>query len=192
MKKLGARRIDVHGDSELVIKQVNGEYIAKHPRLRAYRNGAMDLLKTFVEYELVFIPRSRNVIADGLACLASSYHEPPSDQKITIQTKYRPVVPNNEKYWQVFEGDKQIEDFLTGRNKFEFSNSNSKPEDSCLSEEPPHEEISPHHIEINVQTGEIGNQTKDYEDIDKEEVEVLHAKDKNIPRTLAPLELWHL
>ena len=69
LKKLGARRIAVHGDSELIIKQVNGEYIAKHPRLREYRNDTMDLLKTFVEYELVFVPRSQNVMANGLACM---------------------------------------------------------------------------------------------------------------------------
>ena len=48
LKKIGARRIAVDGDSELIIKQVNGEYTMKHPRLRAYRNDAMDLLRTFV------------------------------------------------------------------------------------------------------------------------------------------------
>ena len=57
LKNLGARRVTVLGDSELVVKQVNGEYAAKHPRLRAYRNNAMDILKTFVEYELVFVDR---------------------------------------------------------------------------------------------------------------------------------------
>ena len=77
----------MHGDSELIIKQVNGEYIAKHRRLRAYRNDAMDLLKTFVEYELVFVPRSQNIIVNGLACIGSSYHKPPSEKQIIIQTK---------------------------------------------------------------------------------------------------------
>ena len=47
LKKLGAKRITVHGDSELVIRQINGEYTAKHPRLKAYRDDAIDLLKTF-------------------------------------------------------------------------------------------------------------------------------------------------
>ena len=84
-KKLRARRIVVHEDSELIIKQVNGEYTAKHPRLRAYRNDAMDLLKTFVEYEIVFVPRSQNIIANGLACIANSYHKAPNDNKIIIQ-----------------------------------------------------------------------------------------------------------
>eukprot|EP00253_Pinus_taeda_P016840 PITA_16840 len=36
LKKLGAKRISVYRDSELVIKQVKGEYQAKHPRMRAY------------------------------------------------------------------------------------------------------------------------------------------------------------
>ena len=79
LQKLGACRITVRGDSELIIKQVNGEYTAKHPRLRAYNNDAMDLLKTFVEYDLVFVPTGQNKIANGLACMASSYHKPPSD-----------------------------------------------------------------------------------------------------------------
>ena len=144
LKKLGAHRIVVHGDSDLIIKQVNGEYTMKHPRLRGYRNDTMDLLKTFVEYELVFVPRGKNVIANGLAYLASSYPKTTSDQQIIIQTKYRPAVPNNKKYRQVFEGDKQIEDFLTGRDEFESSDSDSKSDDSCLSEEPPDEEKSPH------------------------------------------------
>lgn len=30
-KRLGARKIPVHGDAELVIKQVKGEYQAHHP-----------------------------------------------------------------------------------------------------------------------------------------------------------------
>ena len=67
LRKLGARRIIAHGDSEMIIKQVKGEYTARHPRLRAYRNDTMDLLKTFVEYDLVFVPMSQNIIANGLA-----------------------------------------------------------------------------------------------------------------------------
>jgi hypothetical protein len=47
LKELGARRIVVHGDSELVINQVKGIYQSKHPRLRAYRNLVLDLLEEF-------------------------------------------------------------------------------------------------------------------------------------------------
>ena len=47
LKKLKVKRISVYGDSELIIKQVKGEYQDKHPRLRAYRNAVLDILKTF-------------------------------------------------------------------------------------------------------------------------------------------------
>ena len=57
LKNLGAKRINVYGDSELIIRQVNGEYNTNHPRLRAYRNDVMELLKTFEESKLMFVPR---------------------------------------------------------------------------------------------------------------------------------------
>jgi ribonuclease HI len=38
LKKVGTKQIMVRGDSELVIKQIKGDYATKHRRLRAYRN----------------------------------------------------------------------------------------------------------------------------------------------------------
>jgi ribonuclease HI len=35
LKKVCAKQIMVRGDSELIIKQIKGEYVAKHPRIRA-------------------------------------------------------------------------------------------------------------------------------------------------------------
>ena len=134
-----------------------------------------------MEYKLVFVPRSQNVIANRLACLDSSYPKTPSDQQIIIQTKFRPTVPENEKYWQVLEGDKQIEDFLVGRNEFEFSDSDSKSDSSYPSEESSDEEETPCNIEIKSLKEHIGNLNEKCEKTDSEEVEVLQAKDKNIP-----------
>ena len=87
-----------------------------------------------------------------LACAASSYQELPSDKHIIIKKKYRPAVPDNEKYWQVFEGDKHIEDFLLFRNEFELPNSDSKSNEKCLDEEPPDEEKPSPNAEINMLT----------------------------------------
>lgn len=56
LKRLGAKRIYIHGDFELIIKQIKREYAAKHPRLRAYGNDVLEFLQTFVEYDLVVIP----------------------------------------------------------------------------------------------------------------------------------------
>ena len=47
LKELGTKRIVVHGDSELIINQVKCIYQFKHPRLRAYKNLVLDLLKEF-------------------------------------------------------------------------------------------------------------------------------------------------
>jgi ribonuclease HI len=45
LKEMGARRIVVHGDSELIINQVKGIYQVKNPRLRTYRNIVLYLLE---------------------------------------------------------------------------------------------------------------------------------------------------
>jgi hypothetical protein len=47
LKELGAKRIATHEDSELIINQVKGIYQSKHPKLRAYKNLALDLLEEF-------------------------------------------------------------------------------------------------------------------------------------------------
>jgi hypothetical protein len=52
LKKVGAKQIMVRGDSELIIKQIKGEYEEKHPRLRAYMNVVLDALKCFTEVDL--------------------------------------------------------------------------------------------------------------------------------------------
>jgi ribonuclease HI len=60
LKELGAERIVVHGDFELIINQIKGIYQEKHPRLRAYRNLVLDLLEKFPECNLSTIPREQN------------------------------------------------------------------------------------------------------------------------------------
>lgn len=47
LKTLGEKKNYVYGDSELVIKQVKGEYQAKHRRMRAYHNVVLDILIFF-------------------------------------------------------------------------------------------------------------------------------------------------
>jgi hypothetical protein len=47
-------------DFDLIINQVKGIYHTKHPRLREYKNLALDLLEGFSEYELSSIPREKN------------------------------------------------------------------------------------------------------------------------------------
>jgi hypothetical protein len=52
LKKVGAKQIMVRRYSELIIKQIKGEYATKHPHLRDYRNVVLDALKCFTEVDL--------------------------------------------------------------------------------------------------------------------------------------------
>jgi hypothetical protein len=97
----------VHGDSDLIINQVKGVYHAKHPRIRAYRNLVLELIEELPEYNLLVIPRGQNQITDALATSDSFFNIPIFPNKnYEIEVKHRPMIPDNIKYWQVFEDDK--------------------------------------------------------------------------------------
>ncbi len=57
----------VRGDSELVVKQVRGEYDTNDPDLREYRVQARELLAGFSEWSISHVPRDINDRADQLA-----------------------------------------------------------------------------------------------------------------------------
>ena len=43
LKEMGEKRIELFGDYELVLNQVNDNYQTKYPRIRAYRNEVWDM-----------------------------------------------------------------------------------------------------------------------------------------------------
>jgi ribonuclease HI len=99
LKELGAKRIVVHGDSELIINQIKGIYQEKHPRLRAYRNLVLDLLEEFPECNLSTIPREQNQVVDALATSTTVFKVPIFPEKrYKVEVKYRPAVPDNMKH----------------------------------------------------------------------------------------------
>ena len=100
-----------------------------------YRNAALDLLKTFEKYELIFIPRAQNHLANELAFTASNWQIPQTNEQSDIKVKNKPAILDNEDYWQVFEGDKHIDDFLQSKNDFAIPTSTSSHEKNCLNEE---------------------------------------------------------
>lgn len=69
-KKLGATRILIRGDSELIIKQMRGEYKVRHPDMKALYEEAQDLLATFEQTKIEHNLRHKNELADKLANLA--------------------------------------------------------------------------------------------------------------------------
>ena len=66
IKRYGIWKVRIHGDSDLIVKQVNGEYKARDTRMRAFRNEALELLRNVNEWTLLHIPRAQNKDADSL------------------------------------------------------------------------------------------------------------------------------
>jgi ribonuclease HI len=119
-KKLNIKNLEVYGDAELIVKQVNRQYQAKHPRLRTYRNCAWDLMENFFSsIKIHSIPRTENLHADALAKAASTF-SPPTNVKLKyhIEIRYKPSIPDNVRHWQVFEDDEQIQKFLIAIGEF--------------------------------------------------------------------------
>ena len=83
----------------MVVNQVKGVYITKHPRMRSYRNLVLDLLQVFTKYSISWIPTWQNVTVDALTTLASESKIPIyPNRKYEIEVKHRPYIPDNVKY----------------------------------------------------------------------------------------------
>jgi ribonuclease HI len=59
--------VEVRSDSELVVKQIHGEYDVNSPELREFRVRAMEFLSGFDSWSLTHVPRELNERADNLA-----------------------------------------------------------------------------------------------------------------------------
>jgi ribonuclease HI len=57
--------LEVRGDSQLVLSQLNGSWKARQPKMRALRDEALDLLGRFGSVRLVHQPRPRSVAILG-------------------------------------------------------------------------------------------------------------------------------
>ncbi len=65
-KQLGAEQITVFSDSELLVRQVNGEYKVKSDRIRSLFGQAVDLLVEFKRWKVQHVMREENKEADKL------------------------------------------------------------------------------------------------------------------------------
>ncbi|MFC6726995.1 reverse transcriptase-like protein, partial [Halobium palmae] len=63
----GLDEVDVRGDSQLIVKQVRGEWNANDPDLKEYRIRVRQLLDGFERWSLEHVPREINERADELA-----------------------------------------------------------------------------------------------------------------------------
>ena len=66
-REYGYDEVQVRGDSELIVKQIRGEYDTNNPQLREKRVRALEVLSSFEEWTLEHVPREVNARADELA-----------------------------------------------------------------------------------------------------------------------------
>jgi ribonuclease HI len=75
LKEAGAISVEIYGDSELVIKQLNGQYECRSVILKNYYEECREILKSFQLVSLQHIPREHNEEANRFAQSASGYRE---------------------------------------------------------------------------------------------------------------------
>src|SRR3954463_9897701 len=69
-QKLGATKVKIRGDSELVVRQMTGQYRVKHPDLIPLFREAKELFDSFEEASISHNYREKNELADRLGNLA--------------------------------------------------------------------------------------------------------------------------
>jgi len=65
--RLGVKQVDIKMDSELVVKQINGEYRVKKATLKPLYQQVKQLRGSLEGFTITHIPRQQNIEADKLA-----------------------------------------------------------------------------------------------------------------------------
>jgi ribonuclease HI len=122
----GVTHLRVKGDSDLIVSQVMMRFATKNEKLKKYGDMAQSISKSFRIVSLEAIPREENHMADALAVSASTLQpcEGPIHDSCKMEVLFRPSVPDNLEYWQVFEDDDQIITFLENSKEFTDSQIN--------------------------------------------------------------------
>lgn len=66
-RELGYNAVEAVGDSELVVKQVSGEWRCRAENLKPLREEVLEVAESFDYFEIRHVPRSENTEADELA-----------------------------------------------------------------------------------------------------------------------------
>lgn len=64
--KLGARQVQIYSDSQLIVRQINGQYRVKKPSLKSVYQQVKQLTSQLNDFTIEHIPREQNSEADKL------------------------------------------------------------------------------------------------------------------------------
>ena len=87
-KRIRADKLKVFADSQLVVRQVSGEYEVKDPTLKAYNRWVKQLWQKFSQIQITQIPSEENSKADELSRV--DFNDPKATKGILIETLNRP------------------------------------------------------------------------------------------------------
>jgi beta-lactamase class A len=62
-----AAEVEIRADSDLLVRQISGEYKVKSPNLAPLHARALQALSTFAKWKISHVPRDKNAAADALA-----------------------------------------------------------------------------------------------------------------------------
>jgi len=65
--EMNVAHLKIHADSQLVVNQINGEFKVKHENMIPLHKQANELLNDLESWEINYIPREQNTVADKLS-----------------------------------------------------------------------------------------------------------------------------
>lgn len=92
-RELGAKRIMIRGDSELIIRQMLGQYRVKNADLKELYDEAQAIYRQFEHAKIEHNYRDKNTLADKLANLAMDRKADVTDVEDSPLTVPEPVAP---------------------------------------------------------------------------------------------------
>ncbi|XP_020183366.1 uncharacterized protein [Aegilops tauschii subsp. strangulata] len=95
---MGIRRLEVRGDSNLAISQVNGKFDAKDPKMVAYRNAVLRTSARFEGLEFHHVSRDSNQATDVFARMGAK--RDPVPKNTFLERLFKPSV-----VWQNRDND---------------------------------------------------------------------------------------
>jgi hypothetical protein len=104
LRDLGARDVDVFGDSNLIMQQIKWDSQCLDRVLNSYQDRCLDIIKLFDKFSIKHIPQDENSRASGLAQQALGYIVSQEvfwvasvslvEHRNTLRSKGKPVLEN--------------------------------------------------------------------------------------------------
>ncbi|XP_070008376.1 uncharacterized protein [Nicotiana sylvestris] len=106
-RELGIEQVVIKSDSQLVVNQMLGTYLAREARIQQYLEKARDLVRQFFKtWKVVQIPREKNVEADALANLTSSA-EVTNDENASVIHLFHSILDQDKNEHGIIPEDKK-------------------------------------------------------------------------------------